>query len=385
MSLQILALITAVALFGPLLAWSDSLRIPVVVGELAVGVLIGDTGTRWVDPGGATLTFLADVGFALVMFVAGSHVPVRDRRLLSGARSALLRLTVVIAAAIVLGLLVSYAFGTGHGALYAVLFASSSAAVILPIVASLQLSGPGMLMTLPQVAIADAACIVALPLVLDRAHVGRAGLGVVVVVAASAVIFAVLWQGERRGWRKAMHRKSERRGFALELRISLLALLLLAALATETRVSIMLAGFCLGLAVAAIGEPRRLARQLFGLTEGLFSPIFFVWLGASLDLRELAAHPSMIILGVVLGFGAVLAHAAAALIGQPIPYAVLAAAQLGVPVAAATLGTQLRVLLPGEAAALLLGALLTIATSTVAGRFATRGPGSARVSPNLKP
>ena len=146
----------------------------------------------------------------------------------------------------------------------------------------------------------------------------------------------------------------------------------------------MLAGFCLGLAVAAIGEPRRLARQLFGLTEGLFSPIFFVWLGASLDLRELAAHSSMIILGVALGIGAILAHAAAALIGQPVPYAVLASAQLGVPVAAATLGTQLGALLPGEAAALLLGALLTIAASTVAGRLAARGPGVEPVAPNLE-
>ena len=33
---------------------------------------------RTLHPGNATFTFLAQVGFALVMFVAGSHVPVRD-------------------------------------------------------------------------------------------------------------------------------------------------------------------------------------------------------------------------------------------------------------------------------------------------------------------
>ena len=372
MSFQILALITAVALLGPVLAWSDGPRIPVVVGELAVGVLIGNTGTRWVDPTDPTFTFLADLGFALVMFVAGSHVPVRDRSLLSGARVALLRLALVVAAAIVLGIVVARLFGTGHAALYAVLFASSSAAVILPIVDSLRLAGPSLLQLLPQVAIADAACIVALPLALDPAHAGRAAVGAVLVIIASMIIFILFWQGEKRGWRQALHRKSERRGFALELRISLLALLLLAALATQTRVSIMLAGFCLGLAVAAIGEPRRLARQLFGLTEGFFSPIFFVWLGASLSLRDLVAHPAMIILGVTLAAGAILAHGATSLSRLPISYAVLAAAQLGVPVAAATLGQQLGVLAPGEAAALLLGALLTIAAATVAARAAVR-------------
>ena len=43
------------------------------------------------------------------------------------------------------------------------------------------------------------------------------------------------------------------------------------------------------------------------------------------------------------------------------------AGQLGVPVAAATLGTQTHSLAPGEAPALMLGALLTIAAAAIAG------------------
>ena len=372
MTFATLALVVAVALAGPALAWSDSWRVPVVVGELAAGVLVGSTGTRWVDPGQPTLVFLANIGFAMIMFVAGSHVPVRNRALASGARSALARWALVVAVAVALGLGVAAVFGTGHGAMYAVLFASSSAAVILPVADSLRLSGPPMLRMLPQVMIADTMCIVALPLALDPSHAGRAALGAVAVVGCGALAFVVLKTSEKYGWRHAEHRKSEKRGFALELRLSLLALLLLAALAQHTHVSIMLAGFCLGLAVAAVGEPRRLTRQLFGLSEGLFGPVFFVWLGASLDLRELPHHPAMIVLGVVLAGGAVVAHAVTAATGQPLSFAVLASAQLGVPVAAATLGEQLGLLKPGEGAALLLGALLTIAAATVAGRRAAR-------------
>jgi Kef-type K+ transport system membrane component KefB len=378
---QLLALLVAAGLAGPLLAWSDRLRIPVVIGELLAGIAIGDTGTRWVDPRQPTLVVLADVGFALVMFVAGSHVPVRDRALATGARSALLRLLLVAAVATGLGLAVGLVFGTGHAALYAVLFASSSAAVILPIADSLHLTGPGMLRVLPQVAIADAACIVALPLALDPAHALRAALGAGAVILASAVVLLLFLLADRRGWRLAVHRRSQERGFAMELRIGLLALLLLAALAVQLQVSIMLAGFCLGLAVAAVGEPHRLVRQMFALTEGLFAPLFFVWLGASLDLRQLGTHPQMILLGVVLGVGAILAHGVTALTRIPVPEAVLTAAQLGVPIAAATLGQQLGLLRPGESSALLLGALITVGASAVAGRIAARRQGPASPSP----
>jgi len=137
-------------------------------------------------------------------------------------------------------------------------------------------------------------------------------------------------------------------------------------------VSIMLAGFALGLVISAIGEPRRLARQLFGITEGFFAPLFFVWLGASLQVRELADHPQFIGLGVALGVGAIAAHTVGRLFGQPLALCVLAAAQLGVPVAAATLGTEQGLLAPGEPSALILGALIAIAATSVAGAVAKR-------------
>jgi Kef-type K+ transport system membrane component KefB len=194
----------------------------------------------------------------------------------------------------------------------------------------------------------------------------------VVIALGAAVLFIAMRFFDRRGLRKRMHRYSQRHGFALELRISLISLFTLAALAVATHVSIMLAGFALGLAVRAAGEPRRLARQLFGITEGLFAPLFFVWLGASLHVRELGDHPAYILLGVGLGMGAVLAHCVGRLTGQPLALAALAAAQLGVPVAAATLGTQNHLLSAGEPSALMLGALLTIGVTSVASVIAAR-------------
>ena len=375
-----LALICAVALLGPFLAVQRLARVPVVIGELAVGIALGATGFRVLDSSNATFGFLAQVGFALVMLVAGSHVPVRDPALRAGALRGLARAVGIGVLSVPVALLLSHVFGTGHTALYAVVLTSSSASLIMPSLAGVPLSGRAIVEMLPQIAVADAACIVLLPLVIDPRHVGRATLGSALVLAAGLVVFVVLRTLERRGVRRRVHDVSEERGLAVELRSTLAILFGLAAIAAATHVSVMLAGFVVGLAFAGIGEPRRLTNQVFALTEGFFAPIFFVWLGASLDLRQLAQHPSAITLGLALGVAAAVVHGVFALTGQPWPVAVVTSAQLGVPVAAATLGTTLGVLRPGENTALLLSALVTVAlTAALSGRLARVAAAGIRV------
>jgi Kef-type K+ transport system membrane component KefB len=368
-----LALLTAIGLAGPLLASVPGLRIPVIIGELAAGLIIGRTGFGVVDVANPTFELLANIGFALVMFVVGTHVPVRGGALRAAVPRAMVRAVAagVIAAALGVGLAAQ--FGTGHAALYAVLMASSSAAVALPVIDSLRLRGPQVLSVTAQIAIADSACIVLLPLVIDVKRAPTAALGALAVAGCAVVLYALLRVVDRRGWRRRVHRYSEDRRFALELRTNLVVLFALAALAVSTHVSIMLAGFALGLVIAMVGEPRRLARQLFGITEGFFGPLFFVWLGATLQVRDLGSHPKFLLLGAGLGLGAVLAQCAGRLFGQPLALGVLSAAQLGVPVAAATLGTEGHLLAAGESAALMFGALLTIAATSVAGALAARG------------
>ena len=372
-SFNTLALLAAVGFAGPLLASVPRLQIPVIIGELVAGLVLGKTGFGVVDVANPTFQLLANIGFALVMFVVGTHVPIRDRRMRSAVPLALARVVLIGVVAAALGVGLAVEFGTGHAALYAVLIASSSAALALPVIDSLGLKGPQVLSVTAKIAIADAASIVLLPLVIDIRRAPAAALGALAIAGCAAVLFVLLRAVDRRGWRKRLHAYSEKHQFALELRISLLVLFALAALAVSTRVSIMLAGFALGLVIGAVGEPRRLARQLFGITEGFFAPLFFVWLGASLQVRELGSHPKLILLGVGLGLAAVLAHCAGRLFGQPLTLAALSAAQLGVPVAAATIGTEEHLLVTGEASAMMLGALLTIAATSIAGALAARG------------
>jgi len=385
MSFATLAVVVLAGLLGPLLALPKRWHVPVVVGELAAGVLLGPTLADFLNPADPTFSFFADIGFALVMFVAGSHVPIRDARLLAGLRTGAVRAVAIGAIAVLPAFALSRLFHTGHTAMYAVLIASSSAALVLPMAESLGLGGPALLDLLPQVAIADTVCIVAVPLAVDPAHAGRAALGALAVIGCAGVAFLLLRRIEHSGLRRRVHQLSEERKFALELRISLATLFGLAALATQTHISIMLAGFSLGLAVAAVGEPRRLARQLFGVTEGFFGPLFFLWLGSELDLRQLGHRPSFILLGIALAASAIVVHALMRVSGQPIPLGVLAASQLGVPVAAATLGTEVHVLEPGEAAALMLGALVTVAVAALSGGAAAKAAPEPAPEPATSP
>lgn len=338
---------------------------PVVAGEVLGGLVIGVSGFHLVDPANDDFQLLASIGFGLTMVVVGSHVPVRDPDVRAALARGALGAGLVGAASAVLAAALAAVAHSGNGLLYGVLLASSSAALVLPMLQSVNVDKRSASQLVAQIAVADVVCVVLLPLVVEPGRALTAGIGVLVIAALAVGLGVVLTRWVRSDRRRALHAYSERRRFALELRLSLLVLFAFAAIAQFAQLSIMIAGFALGLVLSAVGEPHRLARQLFGMTEGFFGPLFFVWLGASLDLRALVAHPAMILLGVVLGVGAVLAHLASRIAGLPWAQAVASAGQLGVPVAAVTLALQAHTLAPGEGGAILLGALISLATSAV--------------------
>jgi hypothetical protein len=92
----VLALIVLAGLMGPLLGAGRAAFVPVVVGEILAGVLLGRTGLDAVDPGDPTVRFLSDVGFAMLMFTVCAHLPLRDPRLPAALRSGAVAAGVVL-------------------------------------------------------------------------------------------------------------------------------------------------------------------------------------------------------------------------------------------------------------------------------------------------
>jgi Kef-type K+ transport system membrane component KefB len=367
MSFGVLALIVAAGLAGPLLSMGRRALVPVVVGELAAGVAIGVSGGGWLDPAEPTTAFLADVGFAMLMFAAGMHVPIRTPGIGAGLRRGALAAVAAGVLAVPAGFGIAALVGGGDAVIYALLLASGSAAVLLPGLQEARLTADDRALTvMSQVALADVAAIIALPLVLQPDTAGRAALGGLVVASAGLAVFCVARLLHDREVVRRLRKASKRREWALDLRLALLLLFALAWVAQRAGTSILVAGFTVGLLVAAIGGPNRLSKQVIGIAAGFFVPLFFVVLGARLDLRAVFEHPSYLVLAALLIALNVAVHAVAALLTRQGPPAALAAtAQLGVPAGVVAIGLADGVITPGQGGAIILAALASIGACTL--------------------
>ncbi|MBV8953647.1 MAG: cation:proton antiporter, partial [Solirubrobacterales bacterium] len=128
-----------------------------------------------------------------------------------------------------------------------------------------------------------------------------------------------------------------------------------------------------GLMVAAIGGPKRLSTEVLGMAGGFFVPLFFVVLGARLDLRGVFTHPSMVALALALASLTLVVHLLVAIAARQSPGAgLLASAQLGVPSAVVTLGLSEGLLSSAQAGAIIAAALISLGASAAGASLLSR-------------
>ena len=374
MTFGLLALVTAAGLAGPLLAALPGLRLPLVVGEVAAGVLLGRTGLGWVDAGDPTIAFLSEVGFAMLMFVVGTHLPLRDPGLRRSIRPAALAALLTLALAVPAGFALAVV-GPDRPLVLAVVVATSSAAVALPILqggTQRRRRGGGVAFAVGWITLTDIGTVLAVPLVLAVGGLGGVLVGAGLVLLVGGAAFLPLRWLRRTGRVHALRLQSKHRGWALDLRVGLAGLFGLAALATAVGSSILLAGFTAGAVLAATGEPRRLAQQLVGVAEGFLVPLFFVTLGARLEFGALFGSGKALVLFIGLVVAATTVHVLVAVVlRRPVAIGLLATAGLGVPSAVVSIGLANGLLDAGQAAAIVCAVLVTIGVSAVGGALLT--------------
>jgi Kef-type K+ transport system membrane component KefB len=365
-SFGILLAISLAGLGGPLLGLSEKRFVPVVIGEIAAGVLVGKTGLEIVDPGEPMIAFLGEVGFAMLMLTAGMHLPLRDPRLAASLRDGAVLAAMVGILAVPAGFAAAAIAGTSHAAVYAVVLASGSAAVLLPALQETKAEGPDVLAVMAQVTIADVVTILSVPIVLQPQRTVHAVIGAALVTATVAALYGAARLLAGRRWVDRVRRMSKQRHWALDLRLSLLVLFLLAWIAQKSGTSVLIAGFGAGVTVALIGGPKRLSTQMRGVADGFFIPLYFVVLGATLDLRGLVSDPAMIALTVALAALNVAIHlVAVAVVRRPLSAGLTASAQLGVPAAVASLGLSEGVLSDPVATAIVAAAVVSLGVCTL--------------------
>ena len=159
--------------------------VPVVVGELLAGIALGKTGAGLIKADDPTIAFLGNIGFAVLMMVAGMHVPLRNRGCWARSGGAASRSLVSAALGVAGGLAIAHVLGFGHPAVWAILLATGSAAIVLPALEEAGVSADRALLAMAWATVADVATIVAVPLVLEPSHAVRAGLGALAVAAGA--------------------------------------------------------------------------------------------------------------------------------------------------------------------------------------------------------
>jgi len=365
-SFETLLVIVLAGLGGPLLGIGGRRFVPVVIGEILAGIAVGKTGLRVVDPANPTVAFLGQIGFAMLMLTVGMHLPLRDRRLAASLRGGALLAGIVAVLAPFGGLAAAAVAGTSHAAIYAVVLASGSAAVLLPALEEAGAAGSDAMAVMAWVTIADVVTILSVPIVLEPGRAGHALLGGALVAAAGLALYGVSRLLTGHVWVHRVRHLSKQRHWALDLRLSLLVLFLLAWIAQESGTSVLVAGFGAGVMVALVGGPKRLSTQMRGVAEGFFIPLYFVVLGAQLDLRGLFGEPAMLALaGMLVLLNVLIRLAASALMRRPLDTGLAASAQLGVPAAVASIGLAEGVLSSTVATAIVAAAVVSLGVCTL--------------------
>jgi Kef-type K+ transport system membrane component KefB len=366
MSFETLLVIVLAGLGGPLLGVGGHRFVPVVIGEIVAGIVVGQTGLGIVDAANTTVSFLGEVGFAMLMLTVGMHLPLRDPRLVRSLRDGALLAAIVAVLAVPAGLVAAALAGTAHAAVYAVVLASGSAAVLLPALQETGAAGPAVLAVMAQVTIADVVTIVSVPIVLAPGRAAHAALGGALVAAAALLLLGAARLLGGHAWVHHVRQLSKQRHWALDLRLSLLVVFLLAWIAQKSGASVLIAGFGAGVTVALIGGPKRLSTQMRGIADGFFIPLYFVVLGAQLDLHGLLDDSRMLVLAGALAALNVVIHLIAVLVARrPLSAGLVASAQLGVPAAVASLGLADGAISSTVATAIVAAALVSLVVCTL--------------------
>jgi Kef-type K+ transport system membrane component KefB len=294
-----LLVVLAVAAFAPVLADLPArLRIPVIVAEILLGIVVGPQvlGLTEKDP---LIDVLAEFGLAFLFFLAGMEIDlerVRGRQgaLAAGAWAASLALGVLIAAGL-------WAFDVVAGpVLVALALSTTTLGALVPILKDADLDGtPVGTRALVTGAAGEFGPVVALSVVL-AVESGEPWRTLLLVVFA-AVALATGWVALRVRPERIVRlvEATMQSSGQLALRLSIVVLGGLVVLADDLGLDVVLGGFAAGLIVGNVarGEASLLFREkLEGIGYGFLIPIFFIATGLGFDVDALFDDAGAIVL-----------------------------------------------------------------------------------------
>jgi Kef-type K+ transport system membrane component KefB len=283
--LALIAIFAAAKLFGKL---AERLGQPAVLGELLGGVLIGVSGLHLVDPHDVTIHLLSELGVILLLFLIGLETDLNKLMQVGGAATAVA--IVGVALPFIGGAALGYLLG--FPMMVSIFLGAALTATSVGITARV-LSDLGHLqdresqVVLGAAVVDDIIGLVLLTVVSTLAAGGSLtalGVGKIVATAFGFVILAILIGSKLAPLLiRAIDRIEMKRGLFFA---SVIFAFLLAYIADRVGSAIIIGSFAAGLVLARTGRGKEIEEEVHDVAQ-FFIPIFFVVVGAAVDLRSI--------------------------------------------------------------------------------------------------
>ncbi len=382
-----LLIVVAIGLLAPLaLGFFPRFRLPAIVLEIVLGIVIGPSGLGWVTPD-LPVSILALVGLAFLLFLSGLEID------LQRLRGQILKLTalgfvVSFVIAIVVGLGLQAGGFVKSPLFVAIVLVATSLGVIVPVLKdSGNISTSFGQLVIAAASIADFGAIILLSLFFSgNGSTSTAGTLILLgLFGAVVVLVGLAIAGFERSMKlSGVLAQLQDTTAQIRVRAAFVLLIGFTALAEQVGLETILGAFAAGALVALIDRDEAMTHPQFRLKLeaagfGIFIPIFFVASGLRFDLNALFASASTVARVPLFLVAIYLARGLPALVyvrllgrSRSVIAGVLQATSLPFVVAATQIGLQLGVVTRASAAGLVAAGLLSVVISPALGLMLLR-------------
>lgn len=360
------------------------LRLPIVVGEILAGILIGRSGLKLVGEHEPMLELLAEFGFVFLMFLSGMEIDFSNLAvIMTRGQSNNKRWNPVTLASLsfVLTLALSAGFGyllvgsnlASNPWMMALILSTTSLGVVVPVLKERGLSSGQFGQTVLIAAlIADFVTMLMITI-----GVAALSSGITLDILLVGLLFVAFFLMYHFGMFffnriKAVRRIMEELSHAsaqIKVRAAFTMMLIFVALSEFLGAEVILGAFLAGAIVALLRTPEDadLIPKLDAIGFGFFIPIFFIMVGVDFNLEALLSSPQAMWLAPVLLLAAIVVKIAPTFVmrlnfswREVWAAGSLLSARLSLIIAASAIGLRLGVISEPVNAAIILVAILTV-------------------------
>lgn len=383
-----LLIVVMLAFLVPLLLSSvrGRLAIPIVVGEIVAGMIVGRSGFGWVLPDNTALNLLKELGFVILMFLSGMEIEFRSLRGTDPHQQsrwrplslALLNFaaTLLLAGAFAWGL--KWIGATTDPWMMGLILSTTALGVVVPILKEAGLSQTtfGQTILLATV-IADFVTMFLISVLVAVISRGLTAEILLVFLLFLAFFFAARF-GSFLSRIEPLQRVIEELSHAtaqIKVRAAFSTLLIFVVLAETLGIEIIVGAFLAGAIVALLRTPedRELSSHLEAIGFGFFIPIFFIMVGVDFNLPALLSSTGALLSVPLLLIAAIAVKIIPAFVfrlnyrwRETLAAGILMCPRLSLIIAAAAIGEKLGIIDESVNAAIVLVAIVTVTASPLA-------------------